>query len=437
MYSPLVAQRLNSRISFDSSGLDNYNCSYPGPFWSHTIESCNDKYVGAMPWLQSSNCGWVFNNSDPDYYQYTANMIIDNNDELDTFASRGGPITLRQTQDVIPLLLQFQKFVEVSTTITVQSPVRLLVAVIQQVVDPIMKNAYVELATNLLYPYTISAEVVSGPPGQMGYAISDVSISSECPNSNTSTCTQLFNISITTNGACTITGLYSIQFTLSCQPGVSPCPLPAGSVANVAANIVSEDFCPQISARVTISGTLSSYSSATYTTPDTQFIVDEVTYFEAQISSPQATLTQAKVTTVSIVNNDNANETYLLYSSGELNSAYADSAKFVANTPGTTSSTFYFTLNSSVFLSATSTDTTKSFKVVARVDVQYEGVPGVKRIILDGNLGQQQVAVASNFQLQPSSTSKTTPIVDNLSSSSPSHIWSWAFFVLCVLYKFF
>jgi len=37
--------------------------------------------------------------------------------------------------------------------------------------------------------------------------------------------------------------------------------------------------------------------------------------------------------------------------------------------------------------------------VKARVDVKFQGVPGVKRVVLQGNLNQQQVSTATNFQL--------------------------------------
>jgi hypothetical protein len=221
-----------------------------------------------------------------------------------------------------------------------------------------------------------------------------------CPNTVGSTCTQRFRINITTNGACTITGDYSMLFNLTCQPGAD-CNLNPNSVATVTASIVSEDFCAQVSATVAITGTLTSFSSNTYSSPRTIYLVDQVSYFQAAVVSTQANLTQSTIDSVTISTADNT-ESYVLYTSTGVNPAYP-SALFSLNATTASTANFFFTLDSTLFNNVTGADATKNWKVTARVNVQFTGVPGTKRVILDGSLAQQSVAVGAAFQVSSNS----------------------------------
>jgi hypothetical protein len=346
-------------------------------------------------------------------------MIIDHYDNLNTFSGRGSAI-MRTTQHVVPLLVQFQRFIDVSSTISVSSPVRLLVAVTKQEVDPITRNAVIELATNLLYPYIINTSSLT-PPGStpMSFQLTEIidsQTSALCPNTPGSTCTQRFRISITTNSACTITGNYGILFGLICQSGIADCNLPPNAQASVLATIVSEDFCAKVSAKVEITGALNSYSSNAYTSARSAFLVDQVSYFKAVVTSPQATLTKSTIRSVSVVNANNSAETYLVYSDGQPNPIFANTAHFSLDNAGSDFAEFYFTLNASMFNNATNSDVTKSYTVVARVDVEFKGVPGVKRVVMESNLNNRQVALGAQFQLSNQAANFGTPDTSSASS---------------------
>jgi len=301
----------------------------------------------------------------------------------------------------------------------VNSPVRLLVAVTQQQVDPLTRNGEIVLATNLLYPYLINAESLTSSPGApLVSALTEIVDSQNaalCPNTVGSTCTQRFRVNITTNGACTITGNYGVLFNLTCQTGAD-CNLNPNSVATVTASIVSENFCAQVSATVAISGTLTSYSSNTYASPRTIYLVDQVSYYQAAVTSTQATLTSSTIQTVSVVNTVDNTESYLIYNNGVVNPVYTNAVHFSIDTATATTANFFFTLNSTLFNNVTGADATKNFNVQARVDVTFTGVPGTKRVILDGALSSRQVSVSSAFQVSnlqaaTSSSSSSSMIV--------------------------
>jgi len=129
-------------------------------------------------------------------------------------------------------------------------------------------------------------------------------------------------------------------------------------------------------------------------------LVEQIGYFKATVTSPQATLTKATIATVSVVNTADSSESYLLYSNGIL-PQFANSAKFALGDFGPDFAEFSFTLNSTVFNNATDTDVTKNFKVQVRVDVEYAGVPGAKRVMLQQNLNTRQMSFATNFQMTP------------------------------------
>jgi len=126
----------------------------------------------------------------------------------------------------------------------------------------------------------------------MTFAITEVGDSALCPNVAGSACTQVFRINIVISGNCQITGNYGINWNLDCQldpnNGARPasCAINAGATSSAAISILSEDFCAKVSVKIQITGSLASYDSATYLNPKTQFIVNQTTYFRANVNSP-------------------------------------------------------------------------------------------------------------------------------------------------------
>jgi len=188
------------------------------------------------------------------------------------------------------------------------------------------------------------------------------------------------------------------------------CPLAPNANANVTASITSENFCAQISTQVDITGTLGSYSSDTYQTSRQLFLVDQISYFEAVISSTQATLTNVAIESVTLINQANSSDIYVLYLNQAPTAQFADSVSISA-TSFADHARFSFNLNSTIFNNGV--DTTNSFTVQAKVDVTYAGAGGLKRMLLQGTTSNnRQVFASTSIEMEiaqlASSSSFTT-----------------------------
>lgn len=397
--SPLVTERNYSTIHVDDSASDDWNCTYPGQYWSRSFDGCLDQFTGVLPWAESqAACGWVADNSDPDYYLYHADLVLTHHDFIDPFAGRPGSVPVeRVTDHLIPLEVRFQKYVDVSTEIVVNAPVTVLVAVSRQTVDPATKSAIIEVTTNLLWPYKLESEqlVLTPPEYSYQYSVSDISNAALCVNAQGETCTQVFRITMDASSGCEITGDYDLQFDVDCQlaGGGSPhpeCAIDPDAQATLNLSIISEDFCAEISVPVVISGSLSSYYDAAHTLPRSQFLLDQVSYFEADITSPDATLTSATIDSVKLI--DGATEIHLYAAE----SALVPAANFALDGSGSDFAKFYFTLDEAYLTGITELNP-KSLTVVARVDVTFDGVPGVKRLVLTGTLNEKILSVTAEI----------------------------------------
>jgi hypothetical protein len=226
----------------------------------------------------------------------------------------------------------------------------------------------------------------------MNFSIIEVGSSALCPNVAGAACTQVFRINIAIGNNCQITGAYGLLWNLTCQldalSGARPasCAINNDATASAAISILSEDFCAKVSVKITISGTLTSFDSATYLVPKSQFIVNQSSYFKAEVASPDATLTSSVVRSVKLVSGA---EQILIYSDG---SSAIPEAAFGLDQSGADFAEFFFTLKAS-YITGIGQDASKQYSVVARIDVTFTGVPGVKRLVLQGELNKKPMSL--------------------------------------------
>merc|ERR1712167_7609 len=110
---PLVAERTSTSIAIDSNGSSNTDCTYPGTFWKRVTSSCQDEFVGEMPWDVIRSCGWDLDDSNQDEDRFLAYLVLEHHDEIDPFVGRGGSVKLdRTTNHIVPIEVVFQKDAE-------------------------------------------------------------------------------------------------------------------------------------------------------------------------------------------------------------------------------------------------------------------------------------------------------------------------------------
>jgi hypothetical protein len=424
--SPLVSERRWTTVWVDESVQSHPSCGYPGDFWSRSTDDtdCHDIFTGVMDWsVQTSTCGWEFDNTDAEYFIYNADMILQHHDFIDPFGSRGGAEVERLTQHIIPLVVRFQKYVDVSTQISVSAPITLLAAITLQTVDPNTKEATIEITTNLLYPYKLDSESLSSLPGlpeyvDYTYEIVEDSDPALCPADDpNSSCTQKFRITIDASTGCEISGNYSVAWSAFCQ-AADNCFLDGPTDVGADLIILSEDFCAEISVLVEIDGSLTSYADNTYDANPAQsnFLLDAVSYYQALIVSPDATLESSTIRTVKTVN---GGTTTILYDEGISGPA---AAAFSLDGAGADYARFFFTLSED-WLGVFGQDEVRDYSVEARIDVTYSGVPGVKRLVLQGALDNTPVNLAAQIGLQADSLNEDSePMVASASTSVLSFV---------------
>jgi len=389
--SPLVVERKYSTILVDQSAdNDNTKCVYPGLYWSRTLDGCTDVFEGALPWTEVvDECGWTLDNSDPLDYIYKAELIVTHHDFTDPFAERPGSSEVERITDYfIPLQVRFPKFVEVNSSVVVTAPIQTLAAITRQSVNPLTRQATIEVVTNVLWPYKLTNATMLGTfPAEFegDITVTEVEASAVCPNTAGSSCTQLFRILVDAEGECNISGSYKLDFEIDCQLNDSnelptECAVDPNAVGDIVLVILSEDFCGTVDVDLDITGTLSSFYNG-YSSPREYFLLNQVAYFEAVLTSDNATLTSASVGEVVLV--DGENEITLWNGLTAPQSA----ASFTLGATTASTARFYFTLSDTLLTGITEA-APRTVRIDARIDVTYEGVSGTKRIYLQSDFHQ-------------------------------------------------
>jgi len=387
--SPLVTDRKYSTILVDQSASPtNTKCVYPGLYWTRSFDDCSDVFEGAMPWEQIvDECQWTLDNLDPKDYIYKAELVVTHHDFTDPFNGRpGSSVVERITDYFIPLQVRFPKNIKVNSTIYVTAPVNVLSAITKQSVDPLSREATIEVATNVLWPYKLTnPSMLDTFPSRFDgdITVTENQAAAVCPNTPGLSCTQVFKIVINAAGECDIDGEYRLDFDIDCQLDAQnelppECAVDPNEDGFFTMTLMSEDFCGTVDVDLDITGTLNSFYGG-YESPRTYFLVNQVAYFEAELTSENATLTSASLGLVELV--DGATVTTLW--NGLTAPVAAANFALGSNTANTVQ--FNFKLSDQI-LTAITEGNPKSIRIDATVDVTYEGVTGTKRIYLQNDL---------------------------------------------------
>ena len=118
-------------------------------------------------------------------------------------------------------------------------------------------------------------------------ALSDAS---QCDQATADTpCTQVWQINVTgivASDSCHLDGDYTFDWDYTCRSGLkSSCPVVNGTIPSIAAQLVSENLCSQITVVSTMSGSLESYSDNSFTTTQLAYQPNNPMFFMATLTS--------------------------------------------------------------------------------------------------------------------------------------------------------
>ena len=422
--SPLVSNRTSSRV-YLSNDLGTETCGWPQlSAWSKDFAACQEVYTFNQAWSTALNCGWDVDNSEQGYTSYTSNIFVVHDDQVDTF--RGSPI-VRETSHIIPIKLRFQNSVEVDTNINVFSYVNLLSAITEQRYDPDITIAEGRLAitTSLQWPFVIDSFVLPNFPANLTTALSNSTVA--CLDQLDQPCTQTFVIDIDPITACSLSGDYQLNFTLACRGNPADCPLDDQTDdAGVTAIVISENFCPDFSIDIGLSGQLFVYQENTYQTPKDDFLYEQTAYFQAELSATQsAVITGSQIISVRSVDED-AVTTYL-YENGA-NTANGDLVSFAlasgnpADKPG-----FEFSPIQGVF--DVPVDGAEPFTIYAVIDVSYDGSKKKRFVLRQDPVqpGAQEAEAGSEIVVAPpageeSDVAVASSLIEDMFGSSGDYV---------------
>jgi len=90
---------------------------------------------------------------------------------------------------------------------------------------------------------------------------------------------------------CDFSGIYSFNSSLDCRASVTSCPLTFGSgqasdsTSSTTLDLVADNVCSSVSVFASLTGTLNTYTDATYNTEVSTYIVGDVVYVKAFVAS--------------------------------------------------------------------------------------------------------------------------------------------------------
>lgn len=258
-----------------------------------SIQSCTQTFVGHLNWANSASCGFTHEQTSDSVIIHVPVLVT----TVRTTVFNGAYFNSSQT-DALFIAVSFLTNVSVSTGIQVEAPVDIEATVFQQNFLPGSGKASVQFLTATQWPYSLvpaANSVVSVPYGLTASAPTELSL-----NCGPTSCQQAFTFEITPTSACSLTGDYTLAFTVVCM---SPSLCLGNTTGTIVLSLESSNFCSESQTSSSLSTSLTSYSDAAHHNPAHSFFLNNTGYFliTASSDSPIAWL---DISTISIGSND-------------------------------------------------------------------------------------------------------------------------------------
>jgi len=268
------------------------HCVYPISSFIHKeVEYCRDIFSIDMPWEDARRCYW--NTTEQSAFQVWRGQIMVRSQEWTSVS------TWRTIQSKLRIAIKFKRFASVESTITAYNEPSLVYAITKQIVN-IDRNepARVEVVSVLNWPYKLNpdlsnwdtAVVPNNPDNSPKYSsIDKVVVDCDATYKETEKCKQRWNNYLhLLQSTCTLTGVYSLNYSLTCAAGASneKCPLTQkDKKVSIVYSLTSEDFCAEIEVDIGLTATIKSFEDDKLTIPRTSFTVDKKGYFLTTVVS--------------------------------------------------------------------------------------------------------------------------------------------------------
>jgi len=268
-----------------------------------------------------ANCNYYRDETDPNNTVFNGTIIIQT---IDTGVVIRGVRYPRTLETAVTVKIAFQTNVSATSgSVSVFGPRITYSAITQQLWNPSTLVATLTLITSVQWPYQLataattttasipgdwSTNTLAAAPADTGndannvawttrakcYQTGGTSSTGQTVQTYGNVCYQYWTVtlarSLACNGANTVTlaGSFSIAWTVTCPSLFNgSCNAPSPLNDAVTFNTNSTNYCPQLITNNNVNtAVLTSYSSNTYATTQTQFVFGTTTYFEAVIVSP-------------------------------------------------------------------------------------------------------------------------------------------------------
>lgn len=193
-------------------------------------------------------------------------------------------------------------------------------------------------------------------------------------------------------------------------------------------------MCGVVSRSVGLVGQIRSSADAAGLVPKTQFLPQQTVYYNASVSSTDATVTSATLSSVRLV--AAGRQDVVVYQAGV---SPIPSAAFAVLDSRPSNVAFNFRFSPEI-VQTMSQDEQRLYTVVARIDVTYTGVGGTqKRLVLDAKLDSQSYSLATelglslNERLAQTTSQRSLDSAASLTTSSVGLALLWLLLSLLLL----
>eukprot|EP01130_Rhizamoeba_saxonica_P001748 TRINITY_DN11602_c0_g1_i1.p1 TRINITY_DN11602_c0_g1~~TRINITY_DN11602_c0_g1_i1.p1 ORF type:complete len:800 (-),score=192.40 TRINITY_DN11602_c0_g1_i1:47-2446(-) len=360
--TPFVHDRRSLSLRAGSFGIGlEQQCAYPNStYWTHTQSECFDTFSFNAPWTVARRCGFVYTSSEIEE-TYESTLIARFRDPVTT---NNDAVVISTSEKSKPIYFSIRTNIRVTSQVTFSGDPNLdLFAAMTKQASPIMllnqrSDGSIELVTIVNEPYILDTPQIEGPNSLLTNITGE---DIDCLDSGE--CQQKWIIDIDPQDACTIAGIYNIDYNADCR-NATGCNI-SSPVVLIDALVASDNYCTEVTLDIGLSGTLKPYNDENFKSASGAFYVDSRSYFKAEVVSEGNLRFESSTITQVTVNGQ------VLFEDSEI-TELGNTLEFSVDDGGSDWAGFSFIVDSSLVPEDLGTEFA-TLVVSASIDVEYKG----------------------------------------------------------------